>query len=117
MTHRQAGRAAFAAVVVVSLVVLFTPASGVPSGIPVSDKVIHAWLFAALAVTGRLAGLPWLVLLLGLVAYAGISEILQTVLPISRDGDVRDALADSLGVLVGLGLVVLVERRNRRVEA
>jgi VanZ family protein len=120
VTGRRVGQAAFAAVVVLSLVVLFSPGSDVPSGIPISDKVIHFSLFAALAVTGRLAGIPPLRLAIGLVAYAGVSEVLQTVLPINRDGDIRDAIADTLGSLAGIGLVALAARRtrsSRRVEA
>ncbi len=110
MTGRQVGRAAFATVVVLSLVVLFTPGSGVPTDVPVSDKLIHFLLFAALALSGRWAGLRVVPLLIGLVAYAGSSEVLQSILPIQRDGDVRDALADSAGVLTGL-LVVFLSRR------
>ena len=93
--------------VAVSLYVLFTPGSTVPTDVPVSDKVVHGALFAALAVTGRLARLPVVPLLLGLVGYAAVSEVLQAVLPINRDGDVLDALADSTGVLVGLGLAAV----------
>ena len=116
MTHRRAGRAAFAAVVALSLVMLFSPASNTPSGIELNDKVVHFVLFAALAVTGRIAGVPVLRLAVGLVAYAGVSEVLQSTLPIDRNGDPRDALADVLGALSGLGGVALV-RRNRRVGA
>ena len=106
------GRVAFAAVVLLSLVVLFSPGSDVPSGIPISDKVVHFSLFAALALTGRLAAVPPLPLAVGLVAYAGISEVLQTVLPINRDGDVRDALADTLGVAAGIAVHALALRRR-----
>ena len=114
MTQRQVGRAAFAGVVLLSLVVLFSPASEVPSGLPVNDKVVHASLFAALAVTGRLAGYATRLLAIGLVVYAGVSEVLQAALPIHRDGDVRDALADALGVLAGLALAQVAVRRRSR---
>lgn len=115
MTGRQAGRAVFAAVLALSLVVLFTPASGVPSGFAISDKPIHFLLFAALAVSGRLAGLPVVPLVLGLVAYAGVSEVVQSALPIDRDGDLRDAVADSLGVLAGLGVYAVATNADRSV--
>lgn len=95
-------RAAFGATVLVSLVVLFAPGPDVPTGLPISDKLVHGLLFAALAVTGRLARVPVLPLLVGLVGYAGLSEVLQSVLPIARDGDVRDALADVAGAVLGL---------------
>lgn len=111
-----AGRAAFAATVVLSAVVLFTPASGIPSGVPVNDKVVHCVLFAALAVTGRAAGIGLVPLVLALLAYAGISEVLQAALPIDRDGDLLDGLANTAGVLLGVGTVALVRgsRRLRR---
>ncbi len=99
---RQGSRLAFAATVAASFVVLFSPASAVPGGLPINDKVVHAGLFAALALTGRLAGLPLVPLAAGLLVYAGVSEVLQVVLPIGRDGDWRDALADSAGVVTGL---------------
>jgi hypothetical protein len=59
-------------------------------------------LFAALAVTGRMAAFAPLPLALGLLAYAGVSEVLQSVLPLNRDGDLLDVLADALGVLTGM---------------
>jgi len=111
VTHRRVWRAAFAAVVALSLVMLFSPTTG-PSGISVSDKLIHFLLFASLAVTGRLAGVPVVQLGIGLAGYAGASELLQSALPIERDGDVRDALADVLGVASGLVLVSLATRRR-----
>jgi VanZ family protein len=119
VTLRRVGRVAFAACLLLSLVVLFSPGSEVPTDVPVSDKLVHFLLFVSLGVTGRLAGLAPLPLLVALVAYAGVSEVLQAVLPINRDGDVLDALADSLGVVIGLavgsGVRTVIGRRNRRV--
>ena len=54
--HGALARGAFAVVVLVSLAVLFAPASDVPSAPPGVDKLVHASLFAALALTGRWAG-------------------------------------------------------------
>jgi VanZ family protein len=94
-------RTPFALVVLLSLWMLFSPGSTVPAGPPYSDKVVHALLFAALALTGLRAGLRLPLLLVGLTAYAGASEVLQSVLPIHRDGDVADAAVDLLGVAIG----------------
>jgi VanZ family protein len=102
--------------VLISLVMLFSPASDVPGGVALNDKLVHFLLFAALAATGRMAGLRVLPLAVGLTAYAGASEVLQDVLPIGRQGDVRDAAADVLGALSGLAGVALASR-NRRVGA
>ncbi|MBN9734541.1 VanZ family protein [Pseudonocardia sp. P1] len=96
----------FVLAVLLSLVVLFTPASGVPTAPPGTDKIVHLLVFALLAWTGRTAGLrPW-PLLGGLVVYAAASEVLQAALPIGRSGDVLDGLTDIAGALLGLGLYV-----------
>jgi VanZ family protein len=91
--------------VLVSLVVLFAPASATPSTWPPgTDKVVHLALFAALALTGRRAGLPAPALAVGLVAYAAGSEVLQGVLPIGRDAEVLDGVVDVVGVALGLAV-------------
>lgn len=95
-------RTPFLVAVLVSLWMLFSPGSTVPAGPPYSDKVVHALLFAALAVTGRSAGVRARPLAVGLAAYAAGSEVLQAVLPIHRAGDVADAAVDLLGVALGL---------------
>lgn len=87
---------------VVALIILFTPASGVPSGFQHSDKIIHFVLFAALAYTSRLAGIGWDRTALWVLAFAVVSEFLQAILPLGRSGSVIDALADAAGVAVGL---------------
>jgi VanZ family protein len=94
----------FVLAVLLSLVVLFTPASGVPTAPPGTDKIVHLLVFALLAWTGRTAGIrPW-PLLAGLAAYAVASEVLQGLLPIGRSGDVLDGLTDVAGALLGLGI-------------
>jgi VanZ family protein len=106
----------FAAAVLISLVVLFTPGPETPSVHPGIDKLIHMGLFAVLAVTGRLAGVPVVRLGCGLAVYAAVSEVLQAVLPIGRDGEVLDAVADSTGVILALLATRLVTaRRPQRV--
>jgi len=96
------GLAPFATVVLVSLVVLFAPQSATPSTLPPgTDKVIHMALFAALAWTGRRAGLPVVGLAIGLVTYAVGSEVLQGALPIGRSPDAVDAVVDTAGIAVG----------------
>ena len=94
-------RIPFAVVVLMSFVVLFTPASGVPTTPPGTDKVIHLVLFAALAATGLLARLRARPLLIGLVCYAGFSEVVQATAPLGRSGDVLDAAVDVLGCFAG----------------
>ena len=86
-----------------SLAIFLTPGRDVPTGGP-NDKLVHLLIFVSLAVAGRWAQLRWLPLAIGLSAYAVLSEVLQAVLPIQRDGDLLDLLADVSGVVLGLGL-------------
>ncbi|MBP2369238.1 VanZ family protein [Pseudonocardia parietis] len=102
----------FVLALLLSLGVLFAPASGVPAAPPGTDKLVHLALFALLAVTGRAAGIRTWPLLGGLAAYAAASEVLQAVLPIGRSGDVLDGLVDVLGAVLGLGLYAALSRRR-----
>ncbi|MDV8022157.1 VanZ family protein [Rhodococcus sp. IEGM 1330] len=102
MFSQSTYRIPLAVTFVVALIVLFTPASGVPSGFEHSDKIIHFALFAALAYTSRMAGIDWIRTALWVLAFAVVSEFLQAILPLGRSGSIADALADAAGVAVGL---------------
>jgi VanZ family protein len=120
VSPRRAGRPALppaawrwllAAAVVVQLVALYWPRPVDTGGPPGLDKVVHCAVFAAVAFTGRRAGVPvaWLAGLL--VAHAAVSEVVQaTLLP--RDGDVLDAVADTVGTVAGLLLAGAPVRRE-----
>lgn len=98
-------RLQFGIVVGASLYMLFSPDSGVPVFPDIwilNDKLIHASMFALLAVTGRRADVPVRWLAPALIAYAAGSEVLQAILPIHRDGDPWDFVADCSGIAVGL---------------
>ena len=93
--------AVFVLFVLISLVVLFTPAPEVPRGPQDLDKVIHVALFAALAVSGRYAGVRARVLVPALIAYGGGSELLQGLPSIDRSTSAADWVADSAGITLG----------------
>jgi hypothetical protein len=112
--HGALARGAFAVTVLVSLAVLFAPASDVPAAPPGVDKVVHLLLFAALALAGRWAGTrpgPLAVLLL---VYAAVSEVVQAVSALQRSGSVLDWLADAAGIGLGLLAWAVGERRTAR---
>ena len=111
--HGALARGAFAVAVLVSLAVLFAPASDVPSAPPGVDKVVHLLLFAALAGTGRWAGVRLRPLAVLLVVYAAVSELLQSLDVLSRSTSVADWLADVAGVLLGLLVWELLCGRRR----
>ncbi|WP_018161785.1 VanZ family protein [Smaragdicoccus niigatensis] len=93
-------RFVFPAVVALSIMVLFVPMPPGPAHLP--DKLVHIITFAGLAGNGVLAQFrrDWLVG--ALLAYAVGSEILQGLLPIQRHADWRDAVADTVGIVIGL---------------
>jgi hypothetical protein len=112
--HGALARGVFAVVVLVSLAVLFAPASDVPSAPAGVDKVVHGLLFAALAVSGRWAGVARGALGVLLVGYATVSELVQELTPLGRTASIGDLLADVVGLLAGL---LLWERLTRRTAA
>ncbi len=114
LTSRRA--VPFYVVLAISLVMLFSPGSTVPSGPPWGDEVTHLLMFLALAVAARYAGFRTGWILLGGVLYAAVTEVLQSVLPIQRGGSVGDWLADVVGVAIGLG-IVWVWRTRRRADS
>ncbi|GAB2844059.1 hypothetical protein GCM10027200_50350 [Lentzea nigeriaca] len=103
----------FVTAALLSVVVLFTPESGVPTAPPGTDKVIHTLLFALLAYTGLYAKISRILPLL--VVYAGVSEVLQQLItPLHRSGDVLDALVDVLGIALGWFTWTRIRRRGPR---
>jgi len=108
-------RGAFAVTVLVSLVVLFAPGSDVPTAPPGVDKAVHAVLFAALAVSGRWAGLPRTALIWLLLGYGAVSEVVQGLAPLARSGSPADWLADAAGVLIGTVVWELAARRRQTI--
>ena len=110
--HGALSRGAFAVAVLVSLAVLFAPASDVPGAPPGVDKVVHVVLFAVLALTGRWAGLRATVLGALLLGYAVVSELIQGLGPLARSTSPADVLADLVGVAVGLLAWERIARRS-----
>ena len=109
----QLARTVFALLLGVSLAMFLTPGDDVPQGGP-NDKVVHGLVFVTLALAGRWAQVPWVALGLGLAAYAAVTEILQATLPINRDGNLPDLVADSVGIAVGLLLGFIAMRLGAR---
>jgi membrane associated rhomboid family serine protease len=110
--HGALSRGVFAVAVLVSLAVLFTPADDVPLAPQGVDNLVHAGLFAALALSGRWAGIRRGALAALLVLYAAVSEVLQGLTPLDRSASVVDWLADVAGMLLGLLIWDVVARRK-----
>lgn len=108
----------FALAIAVQLIGLYAPRVPSGGGIPGLDKVTHAAMFLAPALLGLLAGIRPVVLAPLLVAHAVVSEIVQHLVLEERSGDPWDAVADIVGVAIGLALgsALLQRARDRRAE-
>jgi VanZ family protein len=94
-------RLLFGLAIAAQLVALYAPRAPGEGGIPHVDKLVHAAIFGAVALTAAAVGLPlrWVVPVL--LVHAGLSEVVQGTLLPHRDGDWHDALADAVGTLLG----------------
>lgn len=102
-----------AVVLVVHLVVLYSPrAPGVGSEVRL-DLVVHVAVFATVALTARWAGLSLRVVALALVGEALLSETVQALWLPGRSGDPTDLLADLVGTAAGLRVWAVLVRRLR----
>ena len=88
--------------------------------IPDLDKVIHAGIFVVFSILwvralSSRSRFTWVALAgLGLAA---VTELVQNLPIVGRDGEISDALTDVAGVLVGIVLSPLVEPVARFIES
>lgn len=93
--------------VVAQFWVLYSPGSAVPSitlPIPDADKIVHALLFGVPVWLLLRANVRRVIVLSLAVLHVVVSEIVQHRWIPNRDGDIRDAVADLIGVGIGLWL-------------
>ena len=109
---QPAWRALLAVLMAVVAWFAFTPSGGAPS-FGIGDKIDHLLAFGALASAGALSAragrCQTLQAALGLLAYGGFIELVQTQIP-TRTGEWADLLADAVGMAGGLLLVALLRR-------
>ncbi len=96
---------------VLATVLLLMPSYAVPKAFDFYDKAQHGLMFSTLTMAGLLAypkrvkTTVW-----GLVCYGGLMEVLQSLLTTTRHGEWFDWLADSVGIIVGLGAYLLSQK-------
>jgi VanZ family protein len=101
----------FAFGLVLATVLLLMPSYAVPKAFDFYDKAQHGLMFTALTVAGLMAYAQRVnAVCLGLSLYGGFMEVLQSALTATRHGEVFDWFADSLGIVVGLGVYLLVSQ-------
>lgn len=81
-------------------------------GFPHMDKLIHATLFAMLTIIGYWAYSKYSVwLYAGLMAYGGITELLQGAFTMTRFASIYDWIADIVGILLCMLAIKMVKTR------
>ncbi len=90
------------------------PGEQVPAGGLWSlDKAQHVAVFAIWSALSRAAGLSARRTIVAGLSFAVASELAQHLLTgLGRAGDLRDALADSAGIALGIGLAAILRRRG-----
>lgn len=108
---RPVAWAALVLALAAQLVGLYSPATPGPEGVPGLDKVGHLLAFAVPAALAWALRARWLVLLL--VGHALVAELVQHALVPGRAAEVGDAVANLVGIGLGVLLAhVLVRRRH-----
>ncbi|MFM8432319.1 MAG: VanZ family protein [Bacteroidota bacterium] len=83
-----------------------------------ADKLAHIFLFGTLSflllldASEKNGRRPTLLLLTIAVAYGGLIEAIQSLPVVQRDADVRDAVANAIGALIGWRLFLRFKRAN-----
>ncbi len=81
------------------------------------DKIIHLVAYGALATFGKL-GWPKLnsaILALSLITLGAFVEVAQGIMSVGRTGSLADGIANSLGVILGIGFAgVVLTVMNRK---
>jgi VanZ family protein len=93
------------------LYITLAPGKDVPGVGLVWDKAEHATAWAVLTGAGLLLSTKrrWMIPLFAFLFGAAV-EILQAVMPLGRDGDVRDLIADSVGIIAAWAVWRLMVR-------
>lgn len=107
--------AVFGAAVLVILYLTLAPSDDVPGAKLVWDKAAHAIAFGLLVIIGLLMSTHRRWTVVGCVwAFAAGIEIAQALMPFGRSGDWIDLLADTVGIVLAVGLWALARRFKPR---
>lgn len=107
-------KALLGVLLLVQVVALYWPHVGTEGPVTGTDKAVHALLFLLPTWAAIRARAPWSWAVVALVAvHAPVSELVQGSLLSGRSGDVRDVVADLVGVVLGVTLGVVGRTRTR----
>ena len=98
--------------VAVQLVVLYSPDGGGPPPFAQADKVVHLLVFLVPVALAVVAGFRRRVVVAVFGAQAVLSEVVQGLFLSHRSGDPLDALADLVGLALGVLVGTMLLRRR-----
>ena len=97
------------------LVIMSIPGNHIPNVPQVNlDKLVHLAVFGLLFLLFARAGYTPTFTALGCIAFGIATEVWQHYVAVGRFGDVYDAIADVLGVLLAWAAWSWIERRQAR---
>lgn len=87
--------------------------AGTGGAIPHMDKLLHGIVYALLAMGVSVAWprLSKIYILIGCMALGAVLEVVQGIMALGRTASVWDGLANSVGTVLGLSIVLLFSRK------
>jgi len=102
----------FSALIIISTLAFLPDYSGLPPIASFSDKLNHAAAFTVLLLLYRFAFIHTMQrILVSLLFYALFIETVQSFLP-TRTASIEDIFADSIGLMLGIVLSRLIEKKR-----
>jgi VanZ family protein len=112
--HKIYTQLLFWALVATTLVLTLMPAEEMPNALIFWDKLQHALCFSTLTLVGLFGYMHQLKqVCIGLCLYGALIELMQAYLTTTRHGDWFDWLADTIGIVIGFGLFLLIRKYVR----
>lgn len=98
-----------AVLITVGIAVLsLTESTQMPS-VSLNDKLVHGVMYALLAASWMMPVRRPVWIIAAVTLYGILIELLQHYCTLTRSGEWRDVLADFIGALVGVGIVVFIK--------
>ena len=84
--------------------------------VSVSDKLMHGVMYLLLAVSWMIPVRRPVWVCVAVTLYGGLLELLQHTCTLTRSGEWFDLLADFIGALIGVLLMILFQRQNAKMQ-
>ena len=106
-------KSVFWMLVIITLFLTLMPAKEIPDALIFWDKLQHSLCFATLAFVGLFAYKNVILMCVSLSIYGILIELMQTFLTTTRHGDWLDWVADTVGVLIGALVALMLKKFYR----